>query len=208
MSLINDALKRASSQKPSAPPPSGGPPLQPFESSSERNPLPIILCIVGVGALLMSAAFWLKSRGTPSGTQQVAQQKAVERPFVVPTPLIDSKPILQNPVEHAAATLQKTVERNGEPVAAPATNNTTVAATSTPVAATPAPQPVKTEPTPPPTPTFRLQAIYFRMKGPTVVINGRTLSIGEEVDGARLVRIERTSAEIEYRGAREKLTMH
>jgi hypothetical protein len=46
------------------------------------------------------------------------------------------------------------------------------------------------------------------MKGPTVVINGKTLAIGDEVNGAKLVRIERTSAEIEYQGNRQKLTMH
>ena len=47
---------------------------------------------------------------------------------------------------------------------------------------------------------FHLQAIYYRMKGPTVVINGKTLKVGEQVDGAKLVDIERTSAEIEYQG--------
>src|SRR6185369_10192720 len=142
MSLINDALKRASSQKAIPPPPPGGPPMQPVESSSERsNPLPIILCIVGVGALLMSAAFWLKSRGTPSGTRQVAQQRPVE-PSPVPTPGIESKPILQNPVEHAAVTLQKVVERNAEPVTVPSTNTPAPAVVaSAPVAATPAPAP-------------------------------------------------------------------
>jgi len=210
MSLINDALKRASSQKPTPPPPPGGPPMQPVDSGSDRsNPLPIILCIVGIGALLMSAAFWLKSRGTPSAPQQVAQQKTVE-PAPVPTPVIDSKPILENPVEHAAATLQKVVERAAEPVAAPPTNMLapTVATTPAVTAPAPVPEPVKTEPTPTPTQTFRLQAIYFRLKGPTVVINGKTLAIGDEVEGAKLVRIERTAAEIEYQGRRQKLTMH
>ena len=107
--------------------------------------------------------------------------------------------------------MQKVVERNAVPVTVPPTNTPApVVVASAPVAATPAPasEPVKTQPTPPPGPNFRLQAIYFRMKGPTVVINGKTLSIGDEVDGGKLVRIERTAAEIEYRGVREKLTMH
>jgi hypothetical protein len=168
------------------------------------------LCIVGVGALLMSVGFWLKSRGTPSRTQQVAQQKPVET--VAAAPVIESKPILQNPVEHAAATLQKVAERNADAVAVPPTNIVAPVVASAPAVAAPAPvpapEPVKAEPAPPPAPTFRLQAIYFRMKGPTVVINGKTLSIGEEVNGAKLVRIERSAAEIEYHGVREKLTMH
>src|SRR5436190_6698810 len=153
MSLINDALKRASSQKPSPPPPPGGPPMQPVQSGSDRsNPLPIILCILGIGALLMSAAFWLKSRGTPSATQQVAQktveppQKTVE-PAPVPTPVIESKPILDNPVEHAAAALQKGAERPVEPVAAPPMNTPAPTVASTPSVTAPAsvPETVKTE---------------------------------------------------------------
>ncbi len=210
MSLINDALKRASSPKPTPAPPPGGPPMQPVESESDRsNPLPIILCIVGIGALLMSAAFWLKSRGNASGTQDLALQKQVER-AAAPLPEIESKPIIQNPVEHAALTLPKVLERSAEPVAVPPTNVVAPVVASAPVVPTPAPtpEPVKTEPAPPPAPTFRLQAIYFRMKSPTVVINGKTLAIGDEVNGARLVRIERSAAEIEYRGVREKLTMH
>ena len=140
---------------------------------------------------------------------------------------------MQNPIERADATLQKVVERNSEEqpaaivptttqtplVAAPATTPAPVgAAPSTPVTTTtptvtaavtaPAPEPVKPQPTAPPIPKFHLQAIYYRMHGPTVIINGKTLKVGDEVNGAKLIDIERTSAEIEYQGARQKLTMH
>jgi hypothetical protein len=237
MSLINDALKRASTQKPVAPAASG-PVLQPVENSSEeKSTLPMVLGIVGVGAILIAGAFWLKSKGTSNGPEPLAQ-KPVEKPKV--TAVVESKPAFQNPIERANATLQKVAERNSEEtsVTVPATvpvstqpaplipATTPAPAVSAPVvstpavamvvppprastpAAEPAPEPVKAQPVVQATPSFRLQAIYYRMHGPTVIINGKTLKIGDEVDGAKLIDIERTSAEIDVQGKRQKLTMH
>ena len=45
-------------------------------------------------------------------------------------------------------------------------------------------------------------------KGGDGVGNGKTLKVGDSIDGAKLVSIERTSAEIELNGAKQKLTMH
>lgn len=202
MSLINDALKRASTQKPTPAPPPGGPPLQPAETADRSNPLPIILCIVGIGALLMAGAFWLKSRGTPQTT-------VAEKPSSVSSP-VESKPVpAQNPIERTTATLQKVMERNSDQTA-PVTRVTntsapTVASATAPAATAPTPTPA--QPAPPPTPTFHLQAIYYRMKGPTVVINGKTLKVGDHLDGATLIGIERTSAEIEFEGKSQRLTV-
>jgi hypothetical protein len=230
MSLINDALKRASTRPAAAPPP-GGPPLQPAESSSDqRNSLPIVLGIVGIGALLMAGAFWLKSKGTASTSgEQVAKRQppAASKMEVASAAPVESKPVVQNPIERANATLQKVVERNNQEQPVPIEPETNqilpvvpptitpapvarVAATPTVTAAvtTPAPEPMKAQPIAPAIPRFHLQAIYYRMHGPTVIINGKTLKVGDEVSGAKLIDIERTSAEIEYQGARQKLTMH
>jgi hypothetical protein len=202
MSLINDALKRASSSKPTPAPPPGGPPMQPVESGSDRaSPFPIILCIVGIGALLMAGGFWLKSRGTP-------RSAAAEKSSTPVTIVAETKPAA-NPIERATTTLQKVVERNSEPAATNASAPTTVASAAVPATpvSTPAPEPVKQQPVPAPAPTFHLQAIYYRMKGPTVVINGKTLKLGDHLDGAKLVSIERNSAEIEYEGKTLRLTV-
>jgi hypothetical protein len=237
MSLINDALKRASTRPAAAPPP-GGPPLQPAESSSDqKNSLPIVLGIVGIGALLMAGAFWLKSKGTAitSGEQVARQQPALAaKTQVASAAPVESSPVAPNPIEHASATLQKLVERNNDeqPIATVPTNSqtlpvltatitpappaaaaiqppvTTITPTVTAAVTPPAPEPVKPQPVTPAIPKFHLQAIYYRMHGPTVLINGKTLKVGDEVNGAKLIDIERTSAEIEYQGARQKLTMH
>ncbi len=219
MSLINDALKRASSSKPSGPPPpGGGPALQPVPGDSSRTgALPIILCLVGIGALLMAAAFWLKSRGT-SATGELAARSdlPVQNASVVKNPLVATVPsdasnstpapqpfprnAAQAPIESSVTPLQKPIgEHNGQTSLAPIQPPATLPASVPPPAvAAVAPR----------APAFRLQAIYYRMKGPSVVINGKTVRVGEEIDGARLVSIERNAAEIEYQGARQKLTIH
>jgi hypothetical protein len=237
MSLINDALKRASARPVAAPPPDG-PPLQPVESTDQSNSLPIVLGIVGIGALLMAGAFWLKSKGSAgSSGEQIAKQQPtiVATTQVASAAPVESRPVLQNPIERANATLQKVIERNSEqttPAAAPVPASTepapiitattapitalvstpavTPSAVTTPAVTTPAivPEPITPQPIAAPPPRFHLQAIYYRMHGPTVIINGRTLKVGDEVNGAKLIDIERTSAEIEYQGARQKLTMH
>jgi hypothetical protein len=178
----------------------------------------------------MAGAFWLKSRGTPGvRIEQLAQQKPSPVPIqsVTPLPAAESKLTTpSNPVEQFAALTPKLETRTTplesnqpgtEPAASPTAPSEDIktqpaVATRTelpktePAAITP--EPVRTQPTPPPTPAFRLQAIYYRMKGPTVVINNKTLKVGDSVDGAKLLSIERTSAEIEFQGARQKLTMH
>jgi len=53
----------------------------------------------------------------------------------------------------------------------------------------------------------RLQAIYYRLKGPTVVINGKTLAAGQAVGGVKVTAIQRNSVEVEVAGARRMLTL-
>ena len=207
MSLINDALKRASGTKPRPPGSDGAAPLQPVQESS-RGPgaLPLVLCLVGIGALLVSGAFWLKSHGTATqvatGKQSSAPSISAEQP--APKPLI----VAELPRVQAAA-----------PVAAPA-ETPAIASTSKPVevnAAVPVPVPATPPPaniipaeTPAPRPKppeLKLQAIYYRMRGPTVLINGKTLKVGDMIDGAKLVSIERSYVEVEVQGTRRKLTL-
>src|SRR6185295_17808109 len=108
MSLINDALKRASTQKAAAAaPPSYGAPLHAtVESARGTGPLPIILCIVGIGALLMAGGFWLKSKGTPPMDARPPSAARSAAPIASPTPVIatveptgDAREAIQNPLQ-------------------------------------------------------------------------------------------------------------
>lgn len=54
-------------------------------------------------------------------------------------------------------------------------------------------------------PPLKLQGIYFRLNKPSVLINNRTLSVGEEVEGVRVAGIERFSVRMEFKGATTNL---
>lgn len=58
------------------------------------------------------------------------------------------------------------------------------------------------KPTPRPVqfPELKLQGVYYRLKKPSVLINNRTLYVGDQVEGARVVEIKRYSAKLEFRG--------
>src|SRR4051812_24545307 len=96
MSLINDALKRATvsrlnSQNTGAAGESG-PALQPvFYEEKPASVLPLVLCIVGIGALLIAGGLWLKAKGTPpeakmtavAATEPTRQNTAIQPPSAV-----------------------------------------------------------------------------------------------------------------------------
>ncbi|MBI4658644.1 MAG: hypothetical protein HY735_07315 [Verrucomicrobia bacterium] len=54
-------------------------------------------------------------------------------------------------------------------------------------------------------PPLRLQGIYLRISKPSVLINNRTLYLGDEVDGVRVVGIERYTVKVEMKGATKEL---
>jgi hypothetical protein len=64
--------------------------------------------------------------------------------------------------------------------------------------------------TPPPAPKWpplKLQAIVFNPKRPSVLINGKTLFIGEKLGDLRVVAIDRESATLAGTGQTNTLTM-
>ena len=54
-------------------------------------------------------------------------------------------------------------------------------------------------------PNLKLQGIYFRRSNPSAMINGRSVYLGEELEGARVISIERTSVVIEIKGQKQVL---
>ncbi|HEV8542908.1 MAG TPA: hypothetical protein VGR78_10995 [Verrucomicrobiae bacterium] len=230
MSLINDALKRATvsrlNSQNTSPNGESTPALQPvFREEKPSSVLPLVLCIVGIGALLIAGGLWLKAKGTPpeSKTAAANETTASTQPRIAGNgqpPVTGAPAAPRNPIERAAETLEKVQQRNVEGEAeadkmvasAPAKIEPKTA--STPVIAVAA-QPTETsadrlhEASAPAkaieTPTYKLQAIYYRLKGPTVVINGKTVRAGDLVDGAKVVAIQRTSADIEYNGSKKTL---
>lgn len=197
MSLINDALKRASGSKP----PANDGSMQPVpESNNNTSPWPVILCIVGIGALLGAGGFWLKSKGTPPPEVVSPQQSSAQLTAASPRKADESAP--------------------AQTIAAPKKEQMTLPAASPPIpvqsslgvtnraAVEDKVERAQPETTAAPAePAFRLQAIYYRFRNPSAVVNGKTVQVGDTVDGATILAIERTSVELEQNGKRSRISL-
>jgi hypothetical protein len=259
MSLINDALRRANSDRPSGPQAAAPvPPMQPVDPapSPSSRILPWAVLILGVAVLAIGAALFLRGRQsepnqlarneatpaseaspvTSSTTPTVANaltsvsspqdSPALEAPLTskpqpasppqqqivaatqpsstIPEP-VQSAPAIQPSVQPASPTSVATIHAVPQNTPAPPTSTPEPVVTKF-AAAFPRQVEVKsaapTESSPP-----RLQAIYYRLRKPTVVINGKTIGPGQSVDGIKIVSIQRTSVEVVQDGKYRTLTL-
>lgn len=243
MSLINDALRRASASEKSSAPQSSAPvpPMQPVEPSPSSPVLPWAVMILGVSVLAIAATLWFRGRAT--STKQIAQNESAAVPSAASV-LLSETPVQQTANLSPAIQNETPVTTARQPVVtaapAPAPEPLKTAPVSqptpepvqsqAPVVAAPATLPAPIESKPPevqvaaaaPTPVEtkspalsesresrppRLQAIYYRLRKPTVIINGKTLGPGDSVDGIKVVSIQRTSVEVVQGGKYRTLTM-
>jgi general secretion pathway protein B len=210
MSLINDALKRAGADKPRDAQSAPTADMQPVDSApaTPSHVLPWALLLVGVGAVGIAAALWFRG----GSTQQTAANPTPS-PAAQPAP---TQPAF-NPIQQTTKTLQAVAARNDDglsnppPQPAPSTNAKnpvllTKAPTSNIAARSPSPKKLPTTASSDAKPP-RLQSIFFRMRSPSVIINGKTLGIGDSVDGIKVVSIQRTSVEVVQNGKYRTLTL-
>lgn len=192
MSLINDALRRANQSKQGQPPePSGGAPMQPVHpndrSPSSATPLWIFFLI----ALLLICGGWLFWKGFASKTTATK----VESPTVNP-PVASTSRVVE--VKAPVASTNVIVA----PVAV-ATNAPAVVAEST---ATNVPPPIEPSPVAA-APALKLQGIFYRSISPGALINGISVTTGEKVFGARVLKIDRQEVTLERDGKTIVLTL-
>ena len=210
MSLINDALKKAGQNPPPASPAPGAPMVAvPETSAPSRGSGRWIMPVVVVGLVVASGFFfWKWQQGGQSANPTVPiQNVAAETPVA---PAASATAPVATPVEAAPVVAAQA------PVEAPRLDPISQAIAAgpvqvgTPVAKAPAPAadpvvpPVVTEAAPV---EVKLQAIFFRLKNPTAILNGRTLEIGESFQGVRLLEIQRSHVVVERAGRRETLEL-
>jgi hypothetical protein len=246
MSLINDALRRANTDKSRGPqPPAPVPPMQPVDPSPSSAPiLSWAVLILGVGVLAIAAAVWFRPRSSPQTARNEAIPSTIPARSATPiAPATESEP--------AAQVTSEPLVTKSEPqtiAAAPAISLQSEPINAIPPAIQPAPTPAipaqLAQPEPAATPEVRepaetrspeskvaaaalpattetkaispeprqsqpprLQAIYYRLRKPTVVINGKTIGPGQSVDGIKVVSIQRTSVEVVQDGRYRTLTL-
>jgi hypothetical protein len=169
MSLINDSLKRAMQARPKGPATAAGPELRPVETPARPRGFPSILLPLCAAVLLVAAGvlFW---RGFSSGNKGLKVRASTPAPVVAAAPA---------PVQPAVAAAAPTNTVVGTVAAEPVTNPPAVAQS-------PKPEPI----------TYRLQSIFYRVKDPSAVINGKTIFLGDRVGGARVLAIGQDSVTI------------
>jgi len=194
MSLINDALRRKKEEKDKATPQgSDGTPMQPVHSSASDSafPLKAILAVVIVLMLLVaSMLFWkaMKSK----------KQLAANSPAVIELRTDAPHKVIRDSLPDISVTAPTT-----NPVPAPMVTTPTNLPVTNSVAPT---NPLVAQTPPGPVP-LKLQGIFYRPTKPTVMINGKTLGVGEKVAGARVLKIERESVTVERDGKQETLEL-
>jgi len=201
MSLINDALKRVSKPGNAPVPPAGGPmvPAEPPPPDYGKLLLSIFVLIVLV--LAAGTFFWWKGKSETAQKTETNPSLAT----TITTPLNQTKSLTdklgrQNTEDAAVADSISAPSKNPVQAASnAATKSPVVVSTQAVVAAVPVG---------PKFPELKLGAIYFRLRGPTAVINGKTVNLGDEIDGVKVTQIQRTSVEIEFHGQKKTLTMH
>ena len=216
MSLINDALRRArEAQRPAPHPPSPQMQFRPVEPPQHpRHGLGLIVpAALAVVALLALLFVWqwaqrrmaigpreVRALTPPTAQATIAPQPATPSPEVVAAAAQPSPPaepsLRPDAVTEVANLLPVTssITPAGPPLGQEQESNDTPSASI-------APPPV------PKSPPLRLQGIVFNPRRPCVVINGRTLFVGEKLGDLRVVAIDRESATLVGAGKTNILTM-
>ena len=215
MSLINDALRRASQQKRArAPEPSSLPPLQPVEYRRRPNLWPLAIIVPSVCILLGLAGFFFwafaehRRSVPPPATTSAAADSRDER--TESTASVGTDPVVERRAEFLTHQPAEAVSPAPQPLVTEAptatkgppavprvvvsvTNASSAAETNTNPEATAAEAPAAA---PPP----KLQGIYYSRSRPSAVLNGKAVRVGEIIEGVRVISIERESVTLEQGG--------
>ena len=192
MSLINDALRRATNQETKRDPnelPAMQPTFRPVRTGGPGFSI-FVVCFLLAAALTLGAWFYYK-RGL-----------AAAKPAASPKPAPAAN---ANPLERASQSLGAVENLNKEGASAAESMHagTPTAVNPTPAIGTPtAPVAITTGAGGP-----KLQGIFYSPNNPSVIINGKSLKVGDEVDGVKVVAITEKSVRIESGGQARELTM-
>jgi hypothetical protein len=191
MSLINDALRRATTQNTERDP-KELPPMQPtFRPARAGGPGFSIFVVCFLVAAILTLGLWIYwRRGLTATTAKPAPTAA--------------KPVLttnNNPLARASKTLGavEAVNKEGENAAdtmqKPASASAATVAPSTSIAATTTANG-----------GVKLQGIFYGAT-PSAIINGKSMKVGDELGGVKVLSITQKSVRVQSGGEVRELTM-
>ncbi|MGA2556211.1 MAG: hypothetical protein ABSG04_08050 [Verrucomicrobiota bacterium] len=187
MSLINDALKRASQSERSRPRDNGSHAVMQPAPESRRSFVPelvgvsIIILLIAAGAL-----FW----------------HTLTRHVIAPPPVAAA---------NAAAPAVVTPPPKAEPAPAPAPAPPPAVVTPPPAASAPpaavAVAPPPPPPAPPPFPELKLQGIFYNRNNPKAAINGQIRAQNEQIGDVRILAITQDKVTVQWNGQTKDLIL-
>lgn len=199
MSLINEALKRTrDATYQSANPPPVAPPRYQMQGDVEARGskgtlfVTVLIAVVAVTVIVLLALRvspslkMLKAGLTPDANMAVAEASQPATPATVETPAAEQAPAA--PAVNPKIAEDELVARLMEKMKAEQ-------------AATP-PKPPPAEP-----PKLALQGITYSGESSEAMINGVSLRAGEDIEGARIVTIERRAVRLDFNGREIVLRM-
>jgi hypothetical protein len=193
MSLINDALKRASQSERNRPRETNLPAAMQAAPEARRSFVPAAAGVAIV--VLLAAAGWMIWRALPhrqSTAPLPAVASAKESAAAIATPPQTNTPAPPAKMEPAPP-----------PAVAPAKESAPVAATPPP----PPPPAPAVAPQPPPFPELKLQGIFYSPNNPRAAINGQVYRENELVGEVRLVTITANKVTVEWNGQTKDLNL-
>jgi hypothetical protein len=219
MSLINDALKRArEAEQQRAGEATPATPLQPADHAPRRNWAGwIVLAVLLIATLAFAAIHLGRWAGSPGAERPVPVVKI--NPTANPAPAEPTAAVVTSPaIPMSTNVAPRLASTEGRPAQTPGAQP--VEAASRAQSAPPAlstEDPPNRSPKEPPSPSveppavapapvearfpeLKLQSIVFRLRNPSVMIDGQMLGVGETVKGARVAKIERQAVTMEWQG--------
>ena len=238
MSLINDALRRASQSERNRPRRPSTPTGMEPAPAAKSSRLSVLLAAAGLVALLLAGWFFWQlwnARNNPRSTVAMANTAPPATPHVIPPPVAAPKPLGVPPLGGSSRVIPPPVvmpKPTPTAPAAPANPASAPVVVSAPPAVVPpvAAPPVAAIPVAPPAalPTappaaapsvakdsqiawpveMKLSAIFFSKTNPRVLINGNLYGAGDEIQGVVLKKIEKDEVTVEWSGHSKVLMIY
>jgi hypothetical protein len=182
MSLINDALKRASQSDKKRSAPTALPRLMQPAAAPQRTGSSLLVAGIVVVALVLAVAGWIFWRGFGTAHTVVAVPRVQPAQAVVAAPPpVAVKPAVAVPQSQSA------------PAPAPA------AVVAAPPAESPAPDPWPTN--------LTVNAIFYSKSNPRALVNGKTVATGDTIDGVLVTGIMSDRVFVDYKGQSKVILM-